>query len=242
MAGQEASELTPYLLLDVGGTMMFPNPNVMREVILDFGADVPAEYLDLLMARYVRQLDEQLMSGAPGTFRFFEWVLERAGVGVQRIPEAASRLRDKDLESSLWNVTYPWVHQALEDLQKAGYSMSVISNADGRVEQELTKAGLRSFFEKVYDSHVVGFTKPDVRLFQHALQELGLEPEACLYVGDFYRIDVLGANQAGIAAVHLDPYGLYADCPGCRIPNVASLPSLLSAGIDLRDPLYHPLR
>jgi putative hydrolase of the HAD superfamily len=100
---------------------------------------------------------------------------------------------------------------------------------------------LRRYFDKVFDSHLVGYAKPDVRLFQHALAALGLRPAECLFVGDVYYVDVLGANRAGIAAIHLDPYGLYGGWAGYRVPNIAALPDLMAQHPDLTEEGFFPL-
>jgi FMN phosphatase YigB (HAD superfamily) len=135
------------------------------------------------------------------------------------------------------------VRDALHCLLRQGFRMSVVSNADGRVRRQLEQLGLAKYIEQVFDSRLVGYEKPDVRLFQHTLGVLGLQPEDCLYVGDVYYIDVLGANRAGIAAVHVDAYGLYADWAGCHIRDLAALPDLLTqAGLDLSSELFFPLR
>ena len=70
----------------------------------------------------------------------------------------------------------------------------------------------------------------------------GLQPSECLYVGDLYYVDVLGANRAGMAAIHLDPFGLYSDIPGVHIPSVAALPEFLARGLDLQGGQFFPLR
>ena len=63
----------------------------------------------------------------------------------------------------------------------------------------------------------MGFEKPDPRIFQAALEPLGIAPEGVLYVGDIYEVDVVGARRAGMDVVLLDPAG---NTPGatCRLP------------------------
>ena len=61
-------------------------------------------------------------------------------------------------------------------------------------------------------------------------------------MGDVYYVDVLGANQVGMAALHLDRYGLYEGWPGYRIPTIAALPDFLAQNPDLRDEGFFPLR
>jgi len=237
--------LQPYLLLDAGGTIIFPDFRLFREVILAQGVDVEEARLKRIATEWIRRLDEafrqhQDESSLPD---FFHDLLGQAGIPQASIPALAAQLEEADRHQSLWSATYPWVGLALERLCRAGLRASVISNADGRVAQQLEHVGFGRYVEQIFDSRIVGYEKPDVRLFQHALQKLGLRPEECLFVGDVYYIDVLGANRAGIAAVHLDPCGLYAGWKGCHIPSIGALPDLLAnPNLKLSDELFFPLR
>ena len=235
--------MQPYLLLDAGWTLLFPDHRVIRQVALKHGYDIPEERLRHVSAQLIRHYDELLKTGRDtwNMPTFFESVLERVGVDQQHVPPIARQLEIKHAENSLWAFTYPWVREALARLAARGHRMSVISNADGRVEQGMTELGLAHHFEAIFDSYVVGCAKPDPRLFEHAMSELGLEPAECLYVGDVYFIDVLGANRAGIAAIHLDPYGLYDGWPGVHIPSIAALPDFLARDLDLRSETFFPL-
>lgn len=237
--------MQPYLLLDAGGTLLFPDHRIIRRAILQHGYDVAEERLKRLMTEFIRQYDEVLKSGTDVAHMssFVQVVLEQAGVEQQQIPLIVRQLQLMDAENGLWIYTYPWVRETLARLSAQGYHMSVISNADGRVQTQLQYVGLASYFEDIFDSHVVGYAKPDPRLFEYALTKLRLQPAQCLYVGDVYFIDVLGANKAGIAAIHLDPYGLYEGWAGCHIPTIAALPDLLAAGdLDLQSEVFFPLR
>lgn len=242
MTTNERLPMEPYLLLDAGGTLLFPNHEILGQVLGEHGYRLSDEQLKYTIAQCMRHYDESLKTDGQAPFGFYEWILEHVGVSLDLIPPITKQLHRLDAQSSLWNYTYSWAYEVLARLRAQGYRISVISNADGRVEQELKKAGLAPYFDKVFDSHVVGYAKPDVRLFQHALKALGLRPEQCIYVGDVYYIDVLGANRSGIAAVHLDAYGLYEGWPGFHLPSVAVLPSFLEQGLDLSDERFFPLR
>ena len=232
--------MKPYLLFDAGGTLLFPNALTLQRTLLEFAADAPLARLDAMMSVYVHILDTAIRDGNETDFRFFEWVAEQAGVDASLVPRAAARLREQDVQESLWGAVRPGTVETLRALQQEGYRMSVISNAFGRVEQDLSQAGLAQYLERVFDSHLVGFSKPDVRLFHHALTELRLDPSTCVYVGDFFQVDVLGANGAGMAAIHLDPEELYGAWPGCHIASVNDLPALLRSGPCLADSVFHP--
>ncbi len=236
--------MQPYLLLDAGGTILFPNFPLLRRLLLPHAGDVDEERIRRVATEWTWRLDESLkhqadMSSLPG---LLQDVVARLGAPPHSIPALVAQLQSMDAERSLWSWTYPWVGEALERLRRLGFRISVISNADGRVRQQLEQLELIQHIEEVFDSRVVGYEKPDVRLFQHALDTLRLQPAQCLYVGDVYYIDVLGANRAGIAAVHLDAYGLYSDWAGCHIRDIAALPDLLTSdGLDLSSELFLPM-
>lgn len=130
-------------------------------------------------------------------------------VPVLRIPGQANRL---------WRSVMPGVPEALESLQALGLQLVVVSNSDGTVEQSLREAGLRPYFSVVVDSTLVGFAKPDRRIFEHALRESGAEHSRTLHVGDLYHADVRGARGAGLHVALLDPFDDWdvSDCERLR--------------------------
>ena len=66
----------------------------------------------------------------------------------------------------------------------------------------------------VVDSHVVGVAKPDPRIFEPALEALGLPASPRVaYVGDTVFYDVRAALAAGLTPLLHDPYGFHADDP-----------------------------
>jgi putative hydrolase of the HAD superfamily len=95
------------------------------------------------------------------------------------------------------------------------------------VEGLIEEAGIRDYFEFVMDSHLEGVEKPDPEIFLRGCRRMGVRPEECLYVGDLYPVDVLGARSAGMDAVLLDPMDRL-DYPVDRIPDVQALPGYLA--------------
>lgn len=114
-------------------------------------------------------------------------------------------------ESVVFRV-FPEVRAALIELKKRGFSMGVLSNWDYRLPLALSDLGLQPFFEFVQTSAQAGFQKPERSFFERgveaARQALAnmrgafrpdeLKPENCVYIGDHYEKDVLGARQAGL--------------------------------------------
>lgn len=115
----------------------------------------------------------------------------------------------------LWNNILPGVPEALKILKDRGFRLSVVSNSDGSVQKILENLGLDHFFDEIFDSHIVGFEKPDPKIFTHALETCGAAAETTVHIGDLYHVDIEGAWAAGIGAVLLDPYGDWGgyECP-----------------------------
>ncbi len=167
------------------------------------GRDTFSVYVDLVLRRVLELADDARA--------------ELLGSLVPRI-----RFPGRSLE--LWSAVLPGVPEALARLREAGFRLVVVSNADGTVEEGLTRAGLRPYLHAVVDSAVVGFEKPDPRIFGHALGLFQSDPARTLHVGDMYAADVVGARAAGVHALLLDPHGDWGevDCPVARdVPSLA---------------------
>jgi putative hydrolase of the HAD superfamily len=102
---------------------------------------------------------------------------------------------------------YPFINApvdgAVELLEKTSrrFKTGVISNSMPDVQyQKITTLGLTRYFSCVVLATEVGLKKPDPRIFIFAAEKLKLEPGECLYLGDNYENDTIGAKDAGMAS------------------------------------------
>ncbi|MDP6372065.1 MAG: HAD-IA family hydrolase [Vicinamibacterales bacterium] len=168
-----------------------------------------------------------------GTFEFYlREMLTRvsltpaqSGETVARLAHDLAPLIDRVGRVAFWSHVLPGVPEALAGLRARGLNLTVVSNSDGTVERLLTEVGLRPFFDAVIDSRVVGYEKPDPRIFTHALETVGATAATTLHVGDLYEADVVGARAAGLHALLLDPFD---DWPDVDCPRAADLTALVA--------------
>lgn len=118
---------------------------------------------------------------------------------------------------------YPEVHDVLDELRARAYKLGVVSNWTVTLEETLAHLGLARHFEVVACSSVVGTTKPDPRIFRHALKALGVEPARTLYVGDHYEADVLGARAVGMDALLIQRDGVTSEHDDDGLTTIRSL-------------------
>ncbi|MFQ5536651.1 MAG: HAD family hydrolase [Gemmatimonadota bacterium] len=224
------------VLFDAGNTLVYVDPARMAEILGTEGVEATPEDVVRAERKARRVLHDAIRWGGTGTEpevwrEYFLRLFRGSGVPDELLEAVGDRMKAAHARRHLWTYVAPGTADALQALRDAGYPLGVISNADGRVETLLEDVGLRGYFDFVVDSEVLGVEKPDRRIFQEGCRRMGLPPGACLYVGDLYPVDYLGATGAGLQAVLLDSLGLHDG----RAPTVASLaelgPMLRMAGI-----------
>jgi len=149
-------------------------------------------------------------------------------------PEAAPLLAEAHWRAELGGVrSYDDVAALLEAARGAGIRTAVITNGPGPVQRgKLAAAGLSDAFDAVLISGEVGSAKPDVRIFETALAELGVAAERAWHIGDTLAYDIAGARAAGVGAVWLNRDGVTRDAaeamPHREIATLAELLPLLA--------------
>jgi HAD superfamily hydrolase (TIGR01549 family) len=222
----------PYLLFDAAGTLVFPDEDFLIREARVHGKELTHEQLFGGYYRLIHRLDCQ--ARALGRFPDLPWpcgyaydLFETLGI-VDASTQAIARAADAhNEEKNLWTFTFDWVREALSQLAAQGYRMSVISNSPRPTDEVFRDLDLNGYFDGIFYSRKLGSEKPDPGAFEIVLGKLNLQPADALYVGDVFEVDVVGANRAGLGAVHLDPLGLYAGWPGVHLASVAELPDWL---------------
>jgi putative hydrolase of the HAD superfamily len=91
----------------------------------------------------------------------------------------------------------PGVRGSLQRLKRCGLELAVIANFDLTLQSRLDQLGLRALFSAIVTPADAGAAKPDPRVFELALERLGVPPERALHIGDG-TADEEGAAAAGM--------------------------------------------
>jgi HAD superfamily hydrolase (TIGR01549 family) len=122
----------------------------------------------------------------------------------------------------------PDVPETLRALREAGFTLGVLSNREKPCTDYLCTLGLDGYFDLAVVAGELACWKPDPLVFRLALERLDLLPEQAVYVGDNYFADIVGARNAGLRPVLIDPEGLFPE-PGCPvIHKIGDLPKALA--------------
>ena len=136
----------------------------------------------------------------------------------------------------LWSRIIPGSVDGLRALVGTGVHVGIISNADGSVAERLAAQevlqvgpGLGVEVACVIDSGAVGVSKPDPRIFQIALDAIGVDAADAWYVGDMPGIDVVGARAAGLWPIVMDPFGFHEGADYARVTSLTEVAAMVSA-------------
>jgi len=122
---------------------------------------------------------------------------------------------------------YDDVLPALERLkQRTGLALGVVTNGNA----DLRAIGHAHHFGLTLAAADFGKAKPDPAIFLAACAALGVAPQAAVYVGDDLRLDVEGAQRAGLRAVWMNRAGSAAHLDAGIVPDAicASFGELLA--------------
>lgn len=109
----------------------------------------------------------------------------------------------------------PYIPEALEEFDKQGISMYVLSNSGftaAALSIALEKLGIRKYFKKIWSSADFGKIKPNREFFEMAIEHVlsdnpAEKRENIVFIGDTYDSDIKGANAAGVDVIWINHKG-----------------------------------
>lgn len=114
-----------------------------------------------------------------------------------------------------WDQQFPYcfsidqhVLKVLQTMKKQVQVGIITNGSTQRQKAKITHTGLASYFDVILISEEVGLTKPDKRIFELALNQLHVQPEEALFVGDDLEKDIAGCQQARMKGIWYNPHRL----------------------------------
>ena len=186
------------ITFDVGGTLIEPWPSVghvYEQVASRHGVRVKPEELTRRFAVAWNRKENFSYTKA-------DWaaVVDDTFIGLTAVLPSQSffeELYSRFSEPDCWHM-YRDVIPTLTALNERGVRLAVISNWDIRLRPLLEVIGLADWFESIHVSSEIGKTKPDLGIFQAAINSIGLPSSQILHVGDSELEDYQGAQAAGM--------------------------------------------
>lgn len=113
-------------------------------------------------------------------------------------------------------------------LKEAGCILGIVSNRSQPFPDVLAQLDIADWFDMTLAAGEIGCWKPNTAIFDHARSYFSeLAAAECVYVGDNYFADGLGASRAGMMPVIYDPEGLYKGSTLTRVNSLGEVTGVL---------------
>lgn len=195
------------ILFDIDDTL-FPTTEFARRARQNAVRAMIAAGLELPEEQVLRELEEVITEFSSNYEHHFDKLL-------QRLRPASLSKRNSALIVAAGVAAYhdtkfleiapfPDVKPLLEDLRRAGLRLGVITHGwTVKQAEKLVRLGLTRFLDPaaIFISDQIGISKPNPKLYQVALADLGLSGPEAMYVGDSPEHDIAPPQSLGMIAV-----------------------------------------
>jgi len=145
-------------------------------------------------------------------------------------------IKDPELSKDLMGAylqldCYPEVPAALSELKTRGFEIAILSNGTpAMLEAAVKNSRLESLIPQIFSVETAGVFKPDPRVYQIAVDELGVQPEEIVFQSS-NAWDASGAAAFGFNVAWINRFGQSPERlpgkPQVEIKDLSELPKLL---------------
>ena len=193
------------VVFDLWGTLVdeLTHPNAHRLVYRQ-KTDETAELLgvdrDEFAKAWTATATDRMVGRIRSTEAALQLICEQLGAAPSKdMVKAATQIRNEYVRGAL--SPRPGTVETMATLKHLGYRVGLISNCSEEVSRLWKSTPFAPLVATAVLSFDAGVAKPDPRIYELALDGLGVRPERCLFVGDGSDGELTGAAKAGMTAV-----------------------------------------
>jgi HAD superfamily hydrolase (TIGR01662 family) len=146
------------------------------------------------------ELHDAALRGAVPQEEYWNAILQACGVSdPAHLAEGRAAIQQDHGNIAI----YPGVQETLQELKRRGFKIGIVTDAGVSKDTKLTwfrEQGLDIHWDAYANSMDLKTRKPDVRMFQAALEEAGVSAGETVFVGHDAR-ELGGARQAGLQTI-----------------------------------------
>jgi len=123
--------------------------------------------------------------------------------------ELADRIADSFTEMRRQEYRlYPDAHATVDALRAAGVKLALVTNGAGETQRaKIERFDLAHRFDHIQIEGEFGQGKPELAVYRHALERLGVAAAETWMVGDNYEWEVVAPQKLGVSGIWYDPFG-----------------------------------
>jgi len=182
------------VFFDLGGVLLRTEFQAPRQQLAE---RLGIEYDDLVKIVFDSDSGIKATMGEISSDEHWDSVMKR----LKRPASELGSIRDEFFTGDILDRTLLDYLRSLRGKYKTG----LISNAWGDLRDFIVREKFDDAFDKMIISSEVGAAKPEPKIFQIALEQVGVKPNEAVFVDDFL-INIEGCEKVGIKGIHFrDP-------------------------------------
>jgi len=225
------------LLFDLDGTLIHQHPSsldMLFTILNEFGIPLMStahrDTLQFIFQYWANpdQLEQDLKKFGEFTDEFWTYYLLKKlqAAGLDEIQSAdlapvIQPILDERYHPEM--TVMDDVKPTLKNLRAKGYTMGLVSNRSNPVDDVMEELGFKPYFDFYFTAGEINSWKPDQRIFEHAIYLASSNKEETAYIGDNYYTDIVGARNAGLHPILIDPRNTFPDADCQVITMIESL-------------------
>lgn len=197
---------------------------IYASVAQKYGSAVPPEVIQTAFRRHFKGAGPVSAESQKQWWKDVVYAVFREVGTIENFDQFFNEVYDTFRDSQGW-MLFPETLDVLRELSNRRLKLGVISNFDSRIYTVMESLHVRQFFDAVVISSETGFAKPDLEIFEAAIEAMGFPAPEILFVGDSLEDDVEAGSRAGLTTVLIDRTGRHAGQN--HVQRIASLKEIL---------------
>jgi len=177
------------VLFDMGGVIVRTEYQAPRQHLAE---RLGMEYDDLVKIVFDSDSGYQASIGAITVEEHWAWVMKR----LKRPVSEMDAIRHEFFAGDIIDRTIINFLRSLRGKYKTG----IISNAWGDLRENIMREKIDDAFEHIIISAEVGAVKPDPKIYEIAIERVGVKPKEIVFVDDF-PVNIEGCEKVGIKGI-----------------------------------------
>ncbi len=180
------------VIWDMGGVLLRTDNPEPRQRLAE-RLQIPNGIIENLV--FDSESSRRAQLGEIGVEEHWEFVRRELGLPIAEMPEFRLRFWEGDAVDEK-------LVEDIRALRLASYKMGLLSNAFSETRKFISEeCQISDAFDQIIISAEEGIIKPDARIYQIALDRLGVSAQDSVFIDDSLE-NILGARQVGLIGIH----------------------------------------
>jgi putative hydrolase of the HAD superfamily len=131
---------------------------------------------------------------------YFQEIYEKIGIDTVLSKKMCKEVRNEYLDIKKWHI-YSDTESALNKMMQSNYKNVILSNHVPELSEIVKNMGIEKYFFKIYSSGIIGYEKPNKKIYDFVINDLNANRNNCIMIGDSYDADIAGAIRSYIKPI-----------------------------------------